>query len=254
MITDILFTARNRKAFVQISFDLLIQNTDWSRVNKLTVYDDGSKDGTKRWLEQRIVALNQTERYPPIELLHTELRSPPALMNHFLERTASDAFAKIDSDIACPRGWLEALIDVMDRNPELELLGMEAGQTELAGRDGKAWDGIYRWRECSHIGGVGLMRTERFRNLPPIPERGYFGWTEYQELYRWVRGWIEPDLLAPQLDRIPVEMFQAITDEHRRVGWSRVWSYYDETFCTPYYQWVLESQVVKRMGKKLAPV
>lgn len=249
MNVDILYTARNRQQFVEMSFHFLLKNTDWSKVNKLTVYDDGSKDGTKTWLERQIVSLNLAGKHPPIELLHTQLHSPPALMNHFLSRTSADAFAKIDSDIACPKGWLNSLLDVMERNPELELLGMEAGQTEMVGRDGKPFDGTYGWWESSHIGGVGLMRTERFRHLPPIPERGYFGWTEYQDLYRWVRGWIAPDLAAPQLDKIPTEFFREITHRHRLYGWSRDWGFYDDSWCRPYYQWVLESQIVKRMAK-----
>ena len=250
MKVDILFTAWNRKQFVEMSFEFLLKNTDWSKVNKVTVYDDGSKDGTKVWLERQIVPLNQAGRHPPFELLHTNLNSPPALMNHFLARTDCDVFAKIDSDIACPKGWLNSMLDVLERSPELELLGMEAGQTEMVGRDGKEFDGVYGWWDCSHIGGVGLMRTERFRQLPPIPERGYFGWTEYQDLYRWVRGWIAPDLNVVQLDKIPVEFFRAITGDHRRLGWSRDWGFYDDSWCRPYYQWVLDSQIVKRMAKK----
>lgn len=240
MSLHVLYTARNRFDFVKVSFQLLLKYTAWKQVDKIVVYDDDSRDGTAEWLERKIVSLNRGNRFPPIEYLHTKLKSPPAIMNHFLGHTDCDVFAKIDSDIACPPGWLDAMLGVMERNPEVELLGMEAGQTWLIGRDGRKWDGVYHFKESTHIGGVGLMKTERFRHLPPIPAKGFFGWTEHQDIYRWVRGWIEPDLLVPQLDRIPVPPYQAVTFEHRTKGWSRPWPFYSDHWGAPYYDWVLE--------------
>lgn len=242
MSLDILYTARNRLGFVKASFQLLLRNTNWEHVDKVVVYDDDSVDGTKQWLERKIPDVNRLERYPPIELLHTKLYSPPALMNHYIRHTASDLFAKIDSDVALPEGWLDAMLGVMERNPELELLGMEAGQTFLAGRDGIPWDGVYLCEPCTHIGGVGLMKTERFRHLPPITENGFFGWTEHQDLYRWMRGWIKPDLLVPQLDRIPNEPWYSLTMEYRKKKWNREWPLYEDRWASPYYSWI-ESQI-----------
>ena len=48
---DVLFLAYNRLAFTQESFKALLENTDWQYVQRLSVYDDGSVDGTREWLE-----------------------------------------------------------------------------------------------------------------------------------------------------------------------------------------------------------
>lgn len=236
MNLEILYTARERIEFTKASFELLIRNTNWETVSKMVVIDDGSGKLSKFWLSEKVVELNRSGDYPEIEMWHTQLHSPPALMNHFVSKTSGDVFAKIDNDIAVPPLWLDDMLTVWT-GQEIELLGMESGQTEMPFRDGKPWDGIYELEPCTHIGGVGLMSTERFRQLPPIPERGYFGWTEHQQLYRWIRGWIKPDLFCPQLDRIPQEPWASLTAHYKQLGWNRDWPPYEE-ISAPYWEWI----------------
>jgi hypothetical protein len=236
MNLEILFTARERLAFTKATFELLIRNTNWNAVTRMVVIDDESGKESKFWLSEKVVELNRSGNYPEIEMWHTKLHSPPALMNHFIERTACDVFAKIDNDIALPPFWLENMLSVWT-SQEIELLGMEAGQTKMAGRDGVLLDGAFGFEECTHIGGVGLMNAERFRQLPPIPVRGYFGWTEHQQLYRWIRGWITPDIPCPQLDRIPEEPWLSLTAYYKQRGWNRDWPPY-EKISAPYWSWI----------------
>lgn len=237
MKVDVLYLAWNRLDFTGTTFPLLRKNTDWSMVSKLVVYDDGSEDGTQEYLRDRIAEIANVDA----ELRVSDLRSPPAVMNHYLATSEADLFAKIDNDIAVPPGWLEALISVMEKHPELELLGTEAGFIELAGRDGKPWDGTYDYTPGSHMGGVGLMRVSAFRSRPALPTRGRYGFTEWQTRYEPVRGWITPDLLIPQLDRVPVQPFMRQAEEHIENGWSRPWGKYDERWMTPYYDWLLRA-------------
>lgn len=236
MITDILYCAWNRKAFTEYTFTWLIAHTNWSYVGKVVIYDDGSEDGTLEWLQEAV------KRLPAAyDLRRSDLRSPPAIMNHYLATTEAKWFVKLDNDIALPGGWLDKLTRVCEANPEYDLIGMEAGMVQLNGRDGIVVQG-HTVTEASHIGGVGLMRVEKFRQHPRIPERGRFGFTEWQNRYDPKRGWITPDLLVPQLDRVPVEPYKSLSEEYIENGWQRAWSPYDETWMVPYYSWVIPEE------------
>jgi glycosyltransferase involved in cell wall biosynthesis len=232
---DILYVAWNRHEFTSRTFEWLLAHTPWRLVNKLVVYDDGSEDGTQAFLRDTIKRVP----YAKGELRLSDLRSPPAIMNHYLATAESDWFAKIDNDIALPGGWFEALIAANINSPGFDLIGMEAGMIELEGRDGKKWDHLYQITESTHIGGVGFMRTRKFKENPRIPERGRFGFTEWQDRYGARTGWITPDLLCPQLDRIPVEPFLSLSEQYVEEGWQREWPKYSEEWMEPYWSWML---------------
>jgi hypothetical protein len=155
-------------------------------------------------------------------------------MNWYLENFGdSDRFAKIDSDIVVPPGWLEALTGVMDRNPKVDLLGFEAGRMGPPGHNGAPWDWDrplegYDFEKGSHIGGVGLMKTSVFSKHPGMrTTQGRFGFTEWQHEYRdVVRGWITPDLLVSELTRIPFEPWVSLSAEYAERDWERDWPKY----------------------------
>jgi len=234
---DILYVAWNRLKFTSATWAWMKAHTNWDHVNKLVVYDDGSEDGTLEFLRDNVTSFRYHHRTIEAELRVCDLRSPPAIMNHFIATCESEAFAKIDNDIALPGGWVEKMIDVLEKNPEIDLLGMEAGMIALDGRDGVTYEG-YDIEPCTHIGGVGLMRMSGFRSRPEIPYRGRFGFQEWQDRYEVPRAWIKPDLLVPQLDRVPLEPWVSLTEEYIEKGWSRSWPKYHEKWMLPYYEWL----------------
>lgn len=221
MVVDILYLAWNRLEFTKFTFDMLLRNTDWDLVNRLHVHDDGSEDGTAEWLSDAIKEMPVTTSYSM-----DSLRSPPAVMNRYVADSEADVFGKIDNDIVVPPGWLNRMLGVMAAYPELELLGMEAGRTGASPTD-ESWDGLYRYEEGSHMGGVGLIRVESLARRPKMPEdRGRFGWTEWQHEYQPKRGWIYPDLLLCSLDQVPFEPWQTYAREYAEKEWARIWSPY----------------------------
>ncbi len=211
----------------------MIENTDWTHVNQLVVYDDGSTDGTWEYLQEAV------NRVPvPTILEQTKYRSPVALTNKFVRTTDGDWFVKLDNDVMLPPNWLPEMLGVLERNPDIELLGMEAG---MGGRpDPEGWDGVYYFEPSSHIGGVGLMKTTKFRKCGKIMAEGRFGFGQYQEKFEFVRGWITPSLKVVLLDRMPLEPWLSLSAEYRKRRWQRRWPTYQENDC--WWDWFVDEE------------
>lgn len=234
-VTDVLFCSFNRLAFTQASFAMLRRNTDWSAVRRLVIYDDGSSDGTQEFLVEQVEQL----KHLGIECRFWNVRTggPVAAMNRYLDDDPAERFAKVDNDIVVPWGWLTELQIVMDAYPMVELLGMEGGMVERP----FPVPSVRTWEPCTHIGGVGLMRSEAFLSRPRIkPHSTYYGLTEFQHVHDPVRGWINPDLLCFCLDRMPVDPWVSLSDEYIRRGWQRPWPRYDQAWMPAYYDWFIE--------------
>lgn len=256
LLTDVLYVAWNRLEFTRASFELLAANTDWSLVRRLIVIDDGSDDGTAEYLDAESGKLSDDLGIASA-FVQTARLGPPGLMNYYLSHWAggADVFAKIDNDIAVPPGWLPTMLDVYGRGG-VELLGMEAGRTAVPGRndlgqDGP-FDGRYGVEPCSHIGGVGVMSVAAFHTRPRIAERGRFGFTEWQGLYEPLRAWIRPDLLVPQLDRVPLEPWRSLSREYVGRGWQREWPDYSPQWMIPYFDWLPGAQAALAAGEEPA--
>jgi glycosyltransferase involved in cell wall biosynthesis len=232
---EILFTAWNRLEFTRVSFELLKRNTDWRKVSRLVVYDDGSVDGTREYLADA----GSDIPVPGYEVRDGGWNSTGATMNDFVALTEADAFVKIDNDIAMPKGWLERLLTVADRHRELELIGMEAGWC------GK-FEGIlprtkYDVMPSKHIGGVGLMRTAAFEKRRPVPlslgKNGRAGFTIWQHRYNLRTAWLRPDLPNVQLDRIPDEPYRGLSAHYVEQGWARSWDPYHDDM-RRWWEWI----------------
>jgi len=232
---EILYVAWNRLEFTGLSWELMIRNTNWDLVSKLTVYDDGSTDGTLEFLRDHLDEC-PVER----ELRISDLRSPVAVMNHFLATERDELFAKVDNDILLPPHWLSNLARVMRDNPEVELLGCESGQTQPPPRRSPRGGIKYGFEPSSHIGGIGLMRTSAFTTRPALAVRGRFGFTEWQNRYLPVRGWVTPDLLVPQLDRVPVEPWASLSQSYVDAGWQRDWPTMLRPWADIYWDWAID--------------
>jgi hypothetical protein len=244
---DILFLAHNRLEFTQRSFRFLIEHTDWDRVSSLIVYDDASEFHSRLWIQDACAELD----VPPaiFRCRDRPWGSPVAIMCDYLHDTPAEWFVKIDNDVAVCPGWLDELLSVVEVNPSIDLLGFEAGMTVLANETPGSvsmpeFDGRYGWEPSTHIGGVGLMRTEAFKRRTQLVAHGrYYGFTEWQHRFlgRLNRGWIKPDLPCPLLDRIPDEPFRSWSERYVRIGWQRFWPSYPD-FMRWAYAWVLEKE------------
>ena len=88
------------------------------------------------------------------------------------------------------------------------------------------------------------MRTKVFRGRGrKIIERGRFGFTEWQRRHSPTRGWITPDLMVPQIDRVPLEPFVSLSAEYVAAGWQREWPKMDPVWSEPYFGWLPELEL-----------
>lgn len=199
----------------------LLANTDWSLVSRLHVLDDWSIDGTRQFLFDEVRAIH-AEEAPRVGayFVSAEFGGPVAAMNYALQTLQScDAplLAKVDSDLVVCPGWLPALLDVLDRNPDLDAVGMEPGFVHEPPSNGYV---PARW-----IGGQGLYRTSLFRRHRLRQNGRYFGLTQHLRSYARC-GWIAPELRVFNLDHLPFDPWRALAADYVERGWSRAWDTY----------------------------
>jgi GT2 family glycosyltransferase/glycosyltransferase involved in cell wall biosynthesis len=215
---DLLYLARNRLEFTMETFECLLANTDWGDVRELVVYDDGSVDGTREWLER-----NHPRVPASTSFVRTRFGSPVTAMCHFIEAAKAPLLAKTDNDAMLPPGWLRESLEVMARHPELSLLGIEALQP-VGDRPGTARG----YAPARFVSGLGLYRRAAFAQSRPVAYNRYFGLEEWQEQQGpgLVRGWITPALPVFLLDRVPFPPWSTHSANYIRRGWQRPWQNY----------------------------
>lgn len=236
MRVDLLFVTYNRLAFTREAFQAMRRNTDWDLVRQCVILDDGSEDGTWEYLWERRAEI-------PTLLFLEQRRAggPVAAFNAFLTDWAKDAeyVAKLDNDTVVPASWLEACVDVLDRQPELDLLGIEPfhGVPD-------PWVGIARgYDRAAHIGGIGVMRGRVFQAHPlPTPggDGGRFGFTSWQTTGAGKlvsKGWLFPPLPVFLLDKMPMDPWASLSESYVQRGWQRRWPPYSYDHHTRQWSW-----------------
>lgn len=233
---DILLTTHNRKAYVEAVLATLLANTNWDLVHHLHILDDHSVDGTYEFLLDAV-------RDAPVETTVTTARfgGPVAAMNHMLDRTQMQVFAKIDSDTIVPPGWLDTMLDVMVDNPGLDALGTEPGFAEPVQPDYVTRG----YQPAAHVGGQGLFRVANLQKHRPLPKDRYFGFTQQMRKHMTC-GWIDPSIAAFNLDHIGSEPWRSLAEAYVAKNWSRSWPVYPSEFA-PYYQWWFATEPARKM-------
>lgn len=231
---DVLFLTCNRIEFTRASLESLIKNTDWSLVTTLHLYDDGSTDGTVEYLRET------APRVPvKVNLVCGKWKCPLVAMMHCIAESGSRFLAKIDNDVVCPPRWLNIAKTMMDRRPDLDLLGM-GYQSQPLGDENSVFD----VQPAPFIGGVGLFRTgvvrdwyaqssERWRTKAK-PEREYAGIDQSCMNV----GWLVPSLPMFLLDKLPIEPWKSLSDGYVKAGLQRNWGKYGTEDDSPWRWWL----------------
>lgn len=229
---DLLYLAFNRLEFTRKSYETMLANTDWSRIDRLVIYDDGSSDGTREYLKEQLThapvkaALYQSQNLGPVGIMSTYLQ---------LTQVAGEndgIFIKIDNDVLLPPGWLPECLEVM-RDPTIDLLGIEAIRPI-----GRPLDpGPRGFRETEYIGGIGLMRHRAFRCCLPLAQ-GRFGFTAWQDNHKQVKkAWLDPALPVCLLNLLPFDPWRGLSLEYIHKGWQRDWPPFLPESETKFWEW-----------------
>jgi GT2 family glycosyltransferase len=220
---DLLYLAYNRLEFTQETFTALLANTDWRYVHELFVYDDGSQDGTREWLEDNVRNAPVSTRF-----VKTQFGSPVTAMVHFIESASAPILGKTDNDAMLPPAWLRQSLEVLEHHSELSLLGIEAMYPHS-----DDVNLVRSYTPAVFISGLGLYRRSAFAGSRPKMIDKWFGLEEWQTAQgaSLVRGWITPALPVFLLDRFPFEPWATYSAAYVTRGWQRVWPKYDR-MCT----------------------
>jgi glycosyltransferase involved in cell wall biosynthesis len=219
---DLFYLAANRLEFTRETFTTLLHSTDWQYVRELVVNDNCSIDGTREWLEAAI-----RDAPVPVRFVKAAYTSPVEAMVAFIESARAPILAKTDNDAMLPPAWLRQSLEVLDRHPELQLLGIEAMYPHSDDRSAPR-----SYTPAQFISGLGLYRRAAFAATRPKPIGRWFGLEEWQESQAGLtRGWITPALCVFLLDRMPLEPWRSYSEAYVARGWQRRWPKYDPT-CT----------------------
>ena len=237
---DLLYLACNRLEFTRETFTTLLKNTNWDEIRQLVVYDDGSVDGTAEWLEE------QCKHTPvPTRFTRTRFGSPVTAMSDFIRAASAPILAKTDNDAMLPPGWLRESLAVLDRHPELALLGIEALNPHSSDPH------LQRsYTPSEFVSGLGLYRRSAFARSQPVAYRKYFGLEEWQVAQGpgLTRGWINPAIPVFLLDRLPIQPWRHYSDTYIQKGWQRPWQGYDQTCTLWHWRWPVDGPRSRLVG------
>jgi glycosyltransferase involved in cell wall biosynthesis len=220
---DICYLAWNRLEFTRKTFETMLANTDWGQVGRLIVYDDGSIDGTSEYVRAAMVKVHsQCET----QFRQTNGLGPVAILIDYVQSGGADLFARIDNDTMLPPGWLGECLGLLDANPSVDLLGIEA-RSEVA----PSGPPPRTVSDTDYIGGIGLMRRRAFKDsheLTPLCHdrpASRFGFEEWQQNQKQGlrKVWIHPPLPVCLLNRVPLEPWASLSREYVAKGWQRDW-------------------------------
>lgn len=204
MTLDLRFSAKNRLEFTRESLDNLCRNTNWSLVDNFVIYDDGSTDGTLEFLQSCVFA----------EVRQTSFGSGILVANDFISRSEAEFVATLDNDAMVPPGWLGIGLEVLQNNPELQVLGLE--QRGIKGNP------PYTYRPSNSLDGLYIARRSLFEGKSlPGAITPYEGWSQWLKANQIRMGWIVPSLPVFLLDRIPFSPWIDLSQKYEALGWQR---------------------------------
>ena len=234
---EVVYLAWNRLEFTRKTFTTMLVNTNWNHVDRLVIYDDGSTDGTLEYLFHEAGLLHGRIQ---ITVVRTNRLGPVAILTHYIRNSGAELFARIDNDTMLPPRWLDECLELLQQNPNVDLLGIEA-RSEAA-PSGPPPRGVV---DTSYIGGIGLMKRRAFADMMGIYPRvevdgrsSRFGFEEWQGIHNDIRKvWIQPPLPVALLNRVPFEPWMGLSKLYVAAGWQRAWPGYYEPHRNDLWDW-----------------
>lgn len=134
--SSVMMVTYNRLALTKQTLDNLLKNTNIPM--ELIFVDNGSTDGTVEFLNE----FRESHRDMDIKIkFNSENKGIAIARNQALSLATKTWLATIDNDILVPEGWLGEAIDIMTKNPQYGMIGvnMEGVRYGLVTLNGKAF-------------------------------------------------------------------------------------------------------------------
>ena len=207
----------NRLEYTKLSFPKIIheclKNKDL--IEEIFVYDDMSSDGTSEFVQSII---NRYKGELKINYLRQKIGNSTFQINHTYKNTDSKYLVKIDNDIVIPTGYFNTLHWLMEKHKSIGFLMMpECADFPYIHPKEKL-----SINDRTHIGGVGIFRREIFvKKGDIISERGFFGFTAYQNQAKIEQGVRTCELLGSGNMNLDASPIYSRVMYYEKNGWVR---------------------------------
>lgn len=175
----VLFTTYNRLNYTKQTLFALIKST----TGQIVVFDNGSTDGTKEWLEK----INNKK----VKIhFNAENQGISGAMNYFFKKTADCKYvAKVDNDTMVNKDWLEKLVSVADKL-SLDLVQAKHPILKISHSSGDFDEWMQEKKQdrkiktvyySNHIGGSGVLIRRSIVKEKLNSKWILGGWDKFQE-------------------------------------------------------------------------
>ena len=212
MKVPVLMITYNRLEYTKQALKALIE----SDCGTIYIIDNGSTDGTERWLKDKLISTNPDHRISCFFMY--ENTGIAGAMNVFLKLTADQpVVAKVDNDTIVPPDFFNRMLPCLQ-----ECHIVQAKHHIIPATDPLGWHHFVKdMREIApglrvnhFVGGSGILFDRKI--VDAIPQTGWMlgGWREFQRH--------RPDLIKAFYDKVEIKLL----DEH---GYSDYPDYYKQT-------------------------
>jgi len=197
MKIDLVFIAYNRLNYTKLSLSSLLK--DPNEEFTLTIWDNGSTDGTREYLDE-VEDSRITRKVFPKENAHLH-----GAINNFIEKSKADLIGIIPNDFILTAGWTKKIAQAHAEIPELGMIGCwhffeDDFSYERAKHKIQTFGRHRIFRHPFTGGGAGLVKLETMKKFGPLKTSATTGYWINLALNGFINGFYYPLIYVEHMD------------------------------------------------------